>query len=480
MNRCLFYKIRFFILLISSSILVSQRNGLACSAVVLKGENMVFLAKNFDWTYGEGYLIKNVRGTSKKAFYTSEGTAVSWTSRYGSVTFNQNGKEMPYGGMNEKGLAVEMLWLDYTSYYDVAALSYLNELEWIQFQLDNYQSVAEVLSNLEKLSIRPFKGKIHYIVADPSGHSVVIEHIGGKILHQEKTAHSCQVITNYDIKSSENWFSNKANASKGNVTNALYRYVVLQSEIQKPQFGAKLSVPAALELMEDVAIKKGSFKTYWTIVYDLQARSIQFKSAAAKSIKQLNFDALDFDAEVQAIDVNCPEKGSVVSHLSPYDRVKNRSLITYSFQKLGLEQLDFQELNKHQFEFDVAKDNAYVSNYAALKVSVATADSSNLGRLGIVVVGNSDDFRDLKPFRDAVHQILLTSPAYSWVYYGLPRQPYAIAAAQDLNNNRRPDFELEKYAFSKDQRMVAGKPPGFDDCAVKLEQGITTVQLNLR
>jgi uncharacterized protein (DUF2141 family) len=356
----------------------------------------------------------------------------------------------------------------------------LNELEWIQYQLDNYQSVAEVLSNLEKLSIRPFKGKIHYVVADPSGHSVVIEHIGGKILHQEKTAHSCQVITNYDIKSSENWFSNKANASKGNVTNALYRYVVLQSEIQKPQFSAKISVPAALQLMEDVAIKKGSFKTYWTIVYDLGTRSIMFKSAAAKSIKLLDFDALDFDAEVQAIDVNCAEKGSVVAHLSPYDSVKNRSLITYSFQKLGLEQLDFQELNRHQFEFDVAEDNAYVRNYAALKVSVATADSSNLGRLGIVVVSNSDDFRDFRPFRDAVHQILLTSPVYSWVYYGLPRQPYAIAAAQDLNNNRRPDFELEKYAFSKDQRVVAGKPPGFDDCAVKLEQGITTVQLNLR
>ena len=129
----------------------------ACSSIVLKNQHSIFLAKNFDWTYGNGYLLKNIRGVQKRAFITGTGNAANWTSKYGSVTFTQNGKEMPYGGMNEKGLAIEMLWLEYTEYYINEITPYLNELEWIQYQLDNYASIDEVIQN-----INPFahlKGK---------------------------------------------------------------------------------------------------------------------------------------------------------------------------------------------------------------------------------------------------------------------------------------------------------------------------------
>ena len=103
-----------------------------CSAIVLKNENQILLAKNFDWTYHDGIIIKNLRSISKTAYYTHQGEPAQWTSKYGSITFNQNGKEMPYGGMNEKGLVVEMLWLDLTKYNINEEKKYLNEPEWIQ------------------------------------------------------------------------------------------------------------------------------------------------------------------------------------------------------------------------------------------------------------------------------------------------------------------------------------------------------------
>lgn len=62
---------------------------------------------------------------------------------------------MPYGGINEKGLAVEMLRLDYTEYKLDSNLPVLNELEWIQYQLDNYSKVAEVLQHLDQFSVYP-------------------------------------------------------------------------------------------------------------------------------------------------------------------------------------------------------------------------------------------------------------------------------------------------------------------------------------
>ena len=39
----------------------------------------------------------------------AKGTPASWVSKYGSVTFNQYGRELPTGGMNEAGLVVETI-----------------------------------------------------------------------------------------------------------------------------------------------------------------------------------------------------------------------------------------------------------------------------------------------------------------------------------------------------------------------------------
>lgn len=72
---------------------------------------MVF-GKNYDWHLEFGYLMINKRNVTKTAMQT--GTAIdspaAWTSRYGSVTFNQYGRESPMGGMNEAGLAQD-LWI---------------------------------------------------------------------------------------------------------------------------------------------------------------------------------------------------------------------------------------------------------------------------------------------------------------------------------------------------------------------------------
>lgn len=73
----------------------------ACSAFFCDGETKYF-AKNFDWASGEGYILKNLSGTKKYAYGFRGANEASWTSKHGSITFNQIGKEFPYGGMNKK------------------------------------------------------------------------------------------------------------------------------------------------------------------------------------------------------------------------------------------------------------------------------------------------------------------------------------------------------------------------------------------
>ena len=66
-----------------------------------------------------------------------DGNTISWVSQYGSITFNQYGKEFPTGGMNEKGLVVELMWLDGTIYPQPDERPAIGVLQWIQYQLDN-------------------------------------------------------------------------------------------------------------------------------------------------------------------------------------------------------------------------------------------------------------------------------------------------------------------------------------------------------
>ena len=275
----------------------------SCSSFVLKNGKTILLGKNFDWTFDQGYIIKNLRNTSKIAYCTHNGTPASWTSKYGSVTFNQNGKEMPYGGMNEKGLVVEMLWLDDTRFNISDNKTYLNELEWIQYQLDNFQTVDEVVANVGALKIYPIKGKIHYILADTKGKSIIIEYLDGKPMVYEKEANTCQAITNKSVAFSEKYIDNILGIRQNN-TSEIYRYHQLENQIRKLQNPNDFSEKTAFQMLKSVSIPKGNFKTVWSIVYNLENKTVSFLSHSHKKIKQINLNNIDFEQGLSYININ--------------------------------------------------------------------------------------------------------------------------------------------------------------------------------
>jgi len=51
------------------------------------------------------------------------------------------------------GLVVENMWLDETEYAEPDSRPAVNLLQWIQYQLDNCKTVAEVISNDTKIRI---------------------------------------------------------------------------------------------------------------------------------------------------------------------------------------------------------------------------------------------------------------------------------------------------------------------------------------
>ena len=98
------------LLIILSGFLLSP--AYPCTTFFIQRNGQMVFGRNYDWITGNGMICTNHRGLYKTSFPNSDGKTISWQSLYGSITFNQYGKEFPTGGMNEKGLVVELMWLD--------------------------------------------------------------------------------------------------------------------------------------------------------------------------------------------------------------------------------------------------------------------------------------------------------------------------------------------------------------------------------
>ncbi|HOC73269.1 MAG TPA: hypothetical protein PKL54_10660, partial [Candidatus Hydrogenedentes bacterium] len=79
-----------------------------CTTFVLENGGAPVFGRNYDWSVESAALFVNKRGVRKIAVLLNPATAppAEWTSKYGSVTFNQIAREFPCGGMNEAGLVV--------------------------------------------------------------------------------------------------------------------------------------------------------------------------------------------------------------------------------------------------------------------------------------------------------------------------------------------------------------------------------------
>src|SRR4029078_10666679 len=99
-------------LLIGALVLAAASSAFPCTTFCMSGAGEVLYGRNYDFEIGQGYVMTNRRGVVKH----STGGLLAWTSRYGSITFNQWGREFPMDGMNEKGLVIALMWLEGTVY----------------------------------------------------------------------------------------------------------------------------------------------------------------------------------------------------------------------------------------------------------------------------------------------------------------------------------------------------------------------------
>ncbi|NNF99155.1 MAG: linear amide C-N hydrolase [Desulfobacteraceae bacterium] len=300
------------------------------------GEHLIF-AKNYDWEVDDGLVVVNKRGLRKTALGPADNIPLQWVSRYGSITFNQYGRDIPSGGMNENGLVIEVLWLNETRYPEPDSRKGLGTQEWIQYQLDNSADIGEVMATDQYLRIRTRGPRVHYFIADKNGDCASVEFLDGHMeVHTGETLRF-KVLANHTYEKSLAYaasrkpFGGSGNTSSG--PDSLSRYT--RAALMLKDYGKTYSgspVTNAFDMLTRVA--QGDY-TKWQIVYDIRNQAIHFKTAGNQSVRTVEFSSFDFScaSPVKTLDINAMLAGNVSNRFSVYSTTANRRLIQTAYQK---------------------------------------------------------------------------------------------------------------------------------------------------
>lgn len=178
----------------------------ACTRVVYQGkDNTVLTARSMDWkedTRTNLWIFP--RGMKRNGEIGKN--PLEWTSKYGSVVASAY-DICSTDGMNEKGLVANLLWLAESEYpqWDGKKPG-LSIAAWVQYILDNFATVDEAVSYVEKGTFEVVSdmmpdgtrmATLHLSISDADGDNAIFEYIGGELkIHHDK---SYQVMTNSPV-----------------------------------------------------------------------------------------------------------------------------------------------------------------------------------------------------------------------------------------------------------------------------------------
>lgn len=185
---------------------IPQKRVRACTRVVYQGnKDMVITGRTMDWkedTRSNIWIFP--RGMERNGELGKD--PMRWKSKYGSVVTSAY-DICSTDGMNEKGLVANLLWLAESSYPqwngEKPALSIA---AWVQYMLDNFATVSEAVSEIEKNTFDVVSdmmpdgtrmATLHLSISDATGDNAIFEYIDGKLnIHHNR---SYQVMTNSPV-----------------------------------------------------------------------------------------------------------------------------------------------------------------------------------------------------------------------------------------------------------------------------------------
>jgi penicillin V acylase-like amidase (Ntn superfamily) len=316
-----------------------------CSVVGIKSAAEFLMAASYDFYYGHGSIFVNKRGLHKQGL-AQQPPYLEWDSRFGSVTLNQFGRELPTAGMNECGLCIHLLEQRDGGYLPPTP-KHLNEIQWIQYQLDCFSSVDEVIANLHEVSIENSFFNLHYALCDSQGKFVFIDFINGRPTVSTPQHEQPIVLTNDTYQYAQSKFKLFKNKKIPQDNSSMSRFIRLAKALQTNAYSPvsedafKLldlvsRAPGILSIFKWLFLRQPPASSFWGSVFDPVGRKVYWRTKSNKNQRYIEMENLDFSTKspVLTVDINCNLQGDVTSFLRPVERVDNEVLIAKSYAPL--------------------------------------------------------------------------------------------------------------------------------------------------
>jgi choloylglycine hydrolase len=306
-----------FVTALAVGLLVAQ-DALACSRVLWASpDGQVIVGRTQDWTEQAGHAFRVFPRGIERVGAVNENPR-TWTSKYGSLVLTAY-DAATHEGVNEEGLSGHILYLAEEAAFGERdpSLQAISVMEWLQYYLDNFATVAEAVAATETIDFQivplilpnGFPTLVHMSLSDKSGDSAVIEYVGGKaqIYHDKRFT----VMTNeptYDkqienLKQYRSFGGDKALPGERTPTDRFVRAAYYANGLPKPTNEGE-GAAYVFSVIRNVSVPFGSpdpekpnvASTIFRTVQDLTGGRYYFESTYAPNVVWVDMTKLDFSA----------------------------------------------------------------------------------------------------------------------------------------------------------------------------------------
>ena len=330
-------------LCVLSCLLFSSDKSDACSTFMLREGDILLIGHNLDMPYEiPGMIVINKRGVLKTNMSWHEistsqkpsSPSIQWTSKYGSVTFNPLGREFPDGGINEAGLYLQEMSLSETEFPEDDKRPRMFMMQWMQFQLDNYETVRQVLDHVPEIILDGWGW--HFFLADQNGQCACIEFIEGKaVVYTEKSMPipvMCNSLYSEELKLLKQYdgFGGQKNVDLKN--KEIPRFVHAAYLIKNFSQSSESATAYGFKTLE--SMNRGA--TQWSYVIDIANQTAYFRTSVGKKIKYFAYAQMDFSCKspVKIIDINSQLQDDVLHRFLDYSPSINRQFVKKAVQSI--------------------------------------------------------------------------------------------------------------------------------------------------
>ena len=297
-TSCWRYLISIYLLILISG-MMNPGDAIACTGFLLKKSKVHILARSFDWPRGQGMVFVNKRGVLKTAMisFVDGKNSVQWVSRFGSVTLNQIGCDLPNFGVNEVGLAVQGFIFARAKYPPKDSRPCIGQAQWKQYLLDNCATVSDVIYACKHVRIQSPTARFgqHYLACDSSGNCVTMDFVEGKtILH---TGRDLPVKAFVDSSTYAECMHYLRNHQGFGGEQAVFDGRSSLDRFVRAAVGIKnraTTVAQAFQILENVKI---AGRTQWQVVYDSKTRKIYFRTKANRTMRAIDVSRFSYSCK---------------------------------------------------------------------------------------------------------------------------------------------------------------------------------------